>query len=124
MEGNLSQCTVASEACVKDGRRIAGHPASAVVRPRQWIEAHPSRSENLAVERLLRKCIQSVEQVGVVDQLAFVPSKMNAVEKLVQCSEHFIYMTLLNQVSGRPLLQQALARKQPKPRIVRFIDIG
>ena len=49
---------------------------------------------------------------------------MHAVEQLIDRGQHLIDMSLLNQVGRRAILQQALTRKQPQPRIVRLVEIG
>ena len=102
------QCCIVSQAFWKQHQVIAG-------------PSRGGRDQSIVAKELHRRADRAGRGRG---PLGAIPSKMNAVQKLVQGGEHFIDITLLNQVSGFPILQQALPRKQPKSRVVRFIDIG
>lgn len=123
MENYLGQCTFPDKARVNNGCCIASHPTPAVVRASKRIKAQPRRPKNLTVEGLLGQAFQPVEQFGVEDHVVRSPSKMHAVQKLVDRGKYFINAALLHQVRRSLVVQQALTREQPQPCIVRLIDI-
>ncbi len=97
-------------------------------RPALYEAASGSRLKRVARKAspscFLGKRVQLIEQVWFVDHIAFLPSRMNAIKKLIHCVKHLVGAALLYQIGGCLISKRALTGKQPEPRVMRFTDIG
>lgn len=50
-------------------------------------------------------------------------SKMRAIEQLIDRSQYFVNLTLLDQFRGYSIIQQALSREEPESSFVRLVDV-